>query len=160
MCAAGKAPLASCHVHTRLTRVVFLYRLMEDKETRQPKGYGFCEYKDEASAMSAVRNLNGYEVNGRQLRVDWSQGGDNQNRPGGGRANDRGNDRDRKGGSSSSRDNGRGPGSSAASCNQLVEAAVAKVDPSELFDILAHAKVPPPCCACCAPPPQFGAIVS
>lgn len=34
------------------------------------KGYGFCEYKDQETALSAMRNLNGYEIGGRTLRVD------------------------------------------------------------------------------------------
>ncbi|GIX74300.1 cleavage stimulation factor subunit 2 [Caerostris extrusa] len=33
-------------------------------------GYGFCEYKDQEMALSAMRNLNSYELNGRALRVD------------------------------------------------------------------------------------------
>lgn len=41
-----------------------------DRETGKPKGYGFCEYKDQETALSAMRNLNGYELNGRALRVD------------------------------------------------------------------------------------------
>ncbi|KAG8041185.1 hypothetical protein G9C98_002173 [Cotesia typhae] len=39
-------------------------------ETGKPKGYGFCEYKDQETALSAMRNLNGHETNGRTLRVD------------------------------------------------------------------------------------------
>ncbi|WJX14281.1 Cleavage stimulation factor subunit 2 [Trifolium repens] len=44
-----------------------------DRETGKPKGYGFCEYKDEETALSARRNLQGYEINGRQLRVDLAE---------------------------------------------------------------------------------------
>ena len=47
-------------------------RLMYDKITRQPKGYGFCEYKDQETAYAAMRNLNNVEVAGRPLRVDWA----------------------------------------------------------------------------------------
>ena len=32
--------------------------------------YGFCEYKDTETALSAMRNLNGFEIGGRTLRVD------------------------------------------------------------------------------------------
>ncbi|RWS04018.1 cleavage stimulation factor subunit 2-like isoform X2 [Dinothrombium tinctorium] len=49
---------------------VISFRLVYDRETGKPKGYGFCEYKDQETAMSAMRNLNGYELNGRTLRVD------------------------------------------------------------------------------------------
>ncbi len=33
-------------------------------------GYGFCEFKDQETALSAMRNLNGFEIAGRTLRVD------------------------------------------------------------------------------------------
>ncbi|XP_070568510.1 cleavage stimulation factor subunit 2-like isoform X2 [Ptychodera flava] len=49
---------------------VVSFRLVYDRETGKPKGYGFCEYKDQETALSAMRNLSGYELNGRQLRVD------------------------------------------------------------------------------------------
>lgn len=45
-------------------------RLVFDRDTGKPKGYGFCEYKDQETAVSAMRNLNNYELNGRTLRVD------------------------------------------------------------------------------------------
>lgn len=61
----------------------FLSRLVTDRETGKPKGYGFCEYKDEETALSARRNLQGYEINGRQLRVDFAE-------------NDKGADRNRE----------------------------------------------------------------
>ena len=43
---------------------------MHDRESGKPKGYGFCEYKDQETALSAMRNLNGFEIAGRPLRVD------------------------------------------------------------------------------------------
>lgn len=43
---------------------------MFDRESGKPKGFGFCEYKDQETALSAMRNLNGYEIGGRTLRVD------------------------------------------------------------------------------------------
>ena len=43
---------------------------MYDRESGKPKGYGFCEYKDQETALSAMRNLNSYEIGGRPLRVD------------------------------------------------------------------------------------------
>lgn len=46
------------------------YRLVFDRETGKPKGYGFCEYRDQETALSAMRNLNGFEIGGRSLRVD------------------------------------------------------------------------------------------
>ncbi len=49
---------------------VYILRLVFDRDTGKPKGYGFCEYKDQETAVSAMRNLNNYELNGRTLRVD------------------------------------------------------------------------------------------
>ena len=51
----------------------FSASLVVDRDTGKPKGYGFCEYKDEETALSARRNLQGYEINGRQLRVDFAE---------------------------------------------------------------------------------------
>jgi cleavage stimulation factor subunit 2 len=49
---------------------VVQFRIVYDRETGNPKGYGFCEYLDAEMAQSAIRNLNGREYNGRTLRVD------------------------------------------------------------------------------------------
>lgn len=49
---------------------VLSLKLVFDRESGKPKGYGFCEYKDQETALSAMRNLNGYEIGGRTLRVD------------------------------------------------------------------------------------------
>lgn len=46
------------------------FKLVYDRETGKPKGYGFCEYKDQETALSAMRNLDGFEIAGRKLRVD------------------------------------------------------------------------------------------
>uniref|UniRef100_A0A7N0ZQY0 RRM domain-containing protein n=1 Tax=Kalanchoe fedtschenkoi TaxID=63787 RepID=A0A7N0ZQY0_KALFE len=51
---------------------VVSFNLVTDKETGKPKGFGFCEYRDEETALSARRNLQGYQINGRQLRVDFA----------------------------------------------------------------------------------------
>ena len=50
------------------------FRLVFDRDTNRPKGFGFCEYNDASSAASALRNLDGYEVGGRALRVSGSGG--------------------------------------------------------------------------------------
>ncbi|KAH8814877.1 hypothetical protein F5884DRAFT_721243 [Xylogone sp. PMI_703] len=57
---------------------VVSFRLVYDRETGRPKGFGFAEYPDHDSAASAVRNLNDYEIMNRKLRVDFSNdtGGD------------------------------------------------------------------------------------
>ncbi|KAK7461131.1 hypothetical protein VKT23_009058 [Stygiomarasmius scandens] len=46
------------------------FRLVFDRDTGKPKGYGFCEFADHETAASAVRNLNNFEVGGRPLRID------------------------------------------------------------------------------------------
>ncbi|KAF2147030.1 uncharacterized protein K452DRAFT_261182 [Aplosporella prunicola CBS 121167] len=57
-----------------LSRVgnVLTFRLVYDKDTGRPKGFGFAEFSDAEEAGSAVRNLNDYELMGRKLRVDYS----------------------------------------------------------------------------------------
>lgn len=49
------------------------FRLVNDKETGRSKGYGFCDYQDYASAERCTRTLNGVEINGRTLRIDFSE---------------------------------------------------------------------------------------
>jgi len=44
-------------------------RIVYDSKTKKPRGYGFCEYNDNETAMLAVRNLDGHPMNGRNLRV-------------------------------------------------------------------------------------------
>ncbi|KAF5322994.1 hypothetical protein D9611_009287 [Ephemerocybe angulata] len=46
------------------------FRLVFDRDTGKAKGYGFCEFSDHETALSAVRNLNQHEVGGRPLRID------------------------------------------------------------------------------------------
>lgn len=47
-------------------------RLVFDHATGKPKGFGFCEYRDADTAASALRNLQGVEVGGRGLRLDFA----------------------------------------------------------------------------------------
>jgi cleavage stimulation factor subunit 2 len=48
------------------------FRLVFDRETGKPRGYGFCEFAGtyHETALSAVRNLNNVDVGGRPLRID------------------------------------------------------------------------------------------
>jgi cleavage stimulation factor subunit 2 len=59
------------NIFSRVGPVVSI-RLMYDKDSRQPKGYGFCEYRDIETAYSCMRNLANVEYNGRPMRVDWA----------------------------------------------------------------------------------------
>ncbi|KAF7298589.1 RRM domain-containing protein [Mycena indigotica] len=52
---------------------VLALRLVSDRDTGRLKGYGFCEFADHATALSAVRNLNNIEVNGRSLRISLAE---------------------------------------------------------------------------------------
>lgn len=70
----GAVGTARCSMPALPSAVVVLSsslcRLVYDRETGKPKGYGFCEYQDQETALSAMRNLNGREFSGRALRVD------------------------------------------------------------------------------------------
>ena len=55
---------------------VVAVRLVNSKDSGKPKGYGFVEFADMATAESAVRNLNGRELAGRALRVDFAEHSD------------------------------------------------------------------------------------
>lgn len=48
-------------------------RMVYDRDTGKPKGYGFCVYEDTETAQSALRNLSEVEVNGRRLRIQLSE---------------------------------------------------------------------------------------
>ncbi|CAL8069646.1 unnamed protein product [Calicophoron daubneyi] len=53
------------------------FRLVYDRESGKPKGYGFCEYNNPAIAASALRNLQNIEFNGRPLRIGPAAGEQN-----------------------------------------------------------------------------------
>ncbi|ORY48157.1 hypothetical protein BCR33DRAFT_753303 [Rhizoclosmatium globosum] len=52
---------------------VVSFRLVFDKETGKAKGFGFCTFQDSEIAASAVRNLNNFDIGGRQLRIDFAE---------------------------------------------------------------------------------------
>ena len=56
--------------------------LPTDRETGRPRGFGFVEMS-QADSARAIQNLNGHDMNGRQLRVNEAQ--DKPRTGGGGR---------------------------------------------------------------------------
>ena len=46
--------------------------LINDRETGRPRGFGFVEM-DDNEAMAAISALNGYEMDGRNLRVNQAE---------------------------------------------------------------------------------------
>lgn len=42
-------------------------RIVTDRDTGRPRGFAFIEYDDAATALSAIRNLDGYDLNGRKV---------------------------------------------------------------------------------------------
>jgi cleavage stimulation factor subunit 2 len=72
-------PRQQPHHSTRSPSSIMRYHL-------PPRPYPFYHYTDEAASASAVRNLNGVQVNGRALRIEMSSDTPNHTRggPGGG----------------------------------------------------------------------------
>ena len=105
----------------------------------KPKGFGFCEYRDPETAAAALRNLQGYEVGGRALRLDFAD-------------DDPGAKRDRGG-------VGAGVGSSAppkplpmgtplppgASATDNISSTLATMPPAQLLSIMSQMKVRSTC---------------
>ena len=63
-------------------------KLVTDRETGRPRGFGFVEMSSDAEAASAISNLNGREFQGRALTVNEAQersGGGGRGGGGGGR---------------------------------------------------------------------------
>jgi RNA recognition motif-containing protein len=59
--------LFSAHGEVASARVVI------DRETGRSKGFGFVEMPDRNQAQQAINTLNGYDCDGRKLRVNESQ---------------------------------------------------------------------------------------
>jgi RNA recognition motif-containing protein len=53
-----------------VVRSVFL---PTDRATGRPRGFAFVEFDDSASAAVAIQKLDGYDLNGRNLRVNEAQ---------------------------------------------------------------------------------------
>lgn len=52
--------------------VVFA-RVMTDRETGRSRGFGFVEYEDVDTATKAKEELDGAEIEGRTIRVDFAK---------------------------------------------------------------------------------------
>ena len=48
------------------------FKLKFDNKTNQHKGYGFVEYSNRDIAMSAIWNLNGFQIGKRELKVSFA----------------------------------------------------------------------------------------
>lgn len=58
-------------VFSEVGRVIKV-RMVTDQETGKPRGFAFVEFQDPQAALSAIRNMNDYELNGRRVRVNFS----------------------------------------------------------------------------------------
>ena len=63
-------------------------KLITDRESGRPRGFGFVEMTNDQDADNAIRDLNGHEMDGRQLTVNEARertGGGGGGGGGGGR---------------------------------------------------------------------------
>lgn len=79
-------------------------KVIIDKMSGRSKGFGFVEFDNDAEADSAVEKLNGYELEGRSIKVSEARPQE-ENRSGG---RDRGGNNFRRGGAGGGRNSGGG----------------------------------------------------
>jgi RNA recognition motif-containing protein len=65
-------------------------KLITDRETGRPRGFGFVEMGSGEDADGAIRELDGYELDGRQLKVNEARERSTGGRGGGGGGGGRG----------------------------------------------------------------------
>lgn len=54
-------------------------KIIMDRETNRPKGFGFVTMDDDASAQEAIEALNGKDFDGRALRINEAKPKENTN---------------------------------------------------------------------------------
>ena len=59
--------------------------LIEDRETGRSRGFGFVEMSSQTEGENAIAQLDGKEVDGRQLKVNEAKPQEKRNNGGGGR---------------------------------------------------------------------------
>ena len=59
-------------------------RIITDRDSGRSKGFGFLEMPESAEAQEAIENLNGFNLDGRDLKVNESQPRPRNDRRGGG----------------------------------------------------------------------------
>jgi Hinge domain of cleavage stimulation factor subunit 2/RNA recognition motif. (a.k.a. RRM, RBD, or RNP domain) len=58
-----------------------LSRIVTERDSGKPRGFGFVEFYDIPTAESCIRNLNGADLNGRTIRIVFAEGGPGDFRP-------------------------------------------------------------------------------
>ena len=66
-------------------------RVIMDRDTNRSKGFGFVEMSQDQEAAEAIENLNGTELDGRQMRVNEARPQEPRNNRGGFGGGQRGN---------------------------------------------------------------------
>lgn len=61
--------------------VVDSVKIINDRETGRPKGFGFVEMPNQEEAQAAIDNLNEKEVRGRNLKVNEARPKESNHRP-------------------------------------------------------------------------------
>ena len=56
-------------------------KLVTDRDTGRPRGFGFVEMENTEDADKAIRELNGYEMGGRRLDVNEARERERSNGP-------------------------------------------------------------------------------